>query len=118
MKKMMIMLLCAALLTICGTAGAEETALPEEYAEYRLIARSERYEMYLYEPTISLLLRNTENGALIASTLNEHTAQGKLNKTWKGYTFSAFVLDVNKYPFKKKLLPEVSAMFSRLSAYG
>ena len=31
---------------------------------------------------------------------------------------SAFVLDVNKYPFKKKLLPEVSAMFSRLSAYG
>ena len=31
---------------------------------------------------------------------------------------SAFVLDVNKYPFKRKLLPEVSAMFSRLSAYG
>ena len=31
---------------------------------------------------------------------------------------SAFVRDVNKYPFRKKLLPEVSAMFSRLSAYG
>ena len=84
------------LLTIlpAGAENAGETALPEEYAEYRLIARSDRYEMYLYEPTISLLLRNTENGALIASTLNEHTAQGKLNKTWKGYTFSAFVLDV------------------------
>ena len=30
---------------------------------------------------------------------------------------SAFVLDVKRYPFRKKLLPEVSAMFSRLSAY-
>ena len=31
---------------------------------------------------------------------------------------SAFVGDVNKYPFKKKLLPEVSAMFRRLAPYG
>ena len=61
MGKKWIALLClfAVLLTILP-AGAESTgteALLEEYAEYRLIARSERYEMYLYEPTISLLLR-------------------------------------------------------------
>ncbi len=31
---------------------------------------------------------------------------------------SAFVRDVNKYPFRKKLLPEVSAMFSRLAPYA
>ncbi len=31
---------------------------------------------------------------------------------------SAFVRDVNKYPFQKKLLPEVSAMFSRLAPYA
>ena len=31
---------------------------------------------------------------------------------------SAFVRDVNRYPFKKKLLPEVSAMFTRLAPYG
>ena len=30
---------------------------------------------------------------------------------------SAFVRDVNKYPFQKKLLPEVAAMFSRLAPY-
>ena len=30
---------------------------------------------------------------------------------------SAFVRDVNRYPFRKKLLPEVSAMFSRLAPY-
>ena len=31
---------------------------------------------------------------------------------------SAFVRDVNKYPFKKQLLPEVKAMFQRLAPYG
>ena len=31
---------------------------------------------------------------------------------------SAFVKDVNGYPFKRKLLPEVSAMFTRLAPYG
>jgi len=31
---------------------------------------------------------------------------------------SAFVLDVKRYPFRRKLLPEVRAMFSRLAPYG
>ena len=31
---------------------------------------------------------------------------------------SVFVRDVNKYPFKRKLLPEVSAMFERLAPYA
>ena len=80
MGKRRILLLClAAALCLAGTSTAESTetagaVLPAEYAEYRLIAESSRYEMYLYEPTISLLLRTKDKGALIASTLNEHTA--------------------------------------------
>ena len=31
---------------------------------------------------------------------------------------SAFVRDVQRYPFRRKLLPEVSAMFRRLAPYG
>ncbi len=31
---------------------------------------------------------------------------------------AAFVRDVNRYPFRRKLLPEVSAMFSRLAPYS
>lgn len=31
---------------------------------------------------------------------------------------SSFVTDVKRYPFKKKLLPEVKAMFTRLAPYG
>ena len=90
-------LLCLLLLAVFAASGAAEGAasvLPEEYRDYRLAAESDRYEMYLYEPQISLVLRNKENGSLIASTLNANTAQGKLNKTWTGYTYSGFVLDV------------------------
>ncbi len=93
-------LLCAAIL---GTAFAAaespagdppEAPLPAAYAEYRLAAENELYEMYLYEPQISIVLRNKQNGSLIASTLNAQTAQGKLNKTWTGYTYSGVVIDV------------------------
>jgi len=92
----------AAILFLCAFTGAaeqsgtetEQGVLPAEYADYTLVAESDRYEMYLYEPQISIVLRNKENGSVIASTLNANTAQGKLNKTWTGYTYSGFVLDV------------------------
>ena len=98
LRKILAVLL--ALLLSAGAAGAEDTegtgsaGLPAEYAEYTLAAESSLYELYVYEPQISLVLRNRETGALTASTLNSHTAQGKLNKTWTGYTYSGFVIDV------------------------
>ena len=90
----LLFLLCLACPFTLAGQETESGVLPAEYREYELVAESDRYEMYLYEPQISLVLRNKENGSLIASTLNENTAQGKLNKTWKGYTYSGFVLDV------------------------
>ncbi len=99
--KRILSLLAALLLLLPLCAGAEgnpeqaaESVLPAEYRDYEKWAETDKYEMYLYEPQISILLRNKENGSLIASTLNDGTAQGKLNKTWKGYTYSAFVMDV------------------------
>ena len=78
--------MCAVLLCVLcllsappGRAAAEDagaSVLPPEYEGYELAAESDRYELYLYEPQISLVLRNKENGSLIASTLNAHTAQG------------------------------------------
>ena len=90
----LLLLLCLACSSALAGQDTGSGALPDEYREYELVAESDRYEMYLYEPQISLVLRNKENGSLIASTLNPNTAQGKLNKTWKGYTHSGFVLDV------------------------
>ena len=88
------MILCTAFAAAESPADNPPAPLPEAYAEYRLAAENELYEMYLYEPQISIVLRNKENGSLIASTLNAKTAQGKLNKTWTGYTYSGVVLDV------------------------
>ena len=68
--------------------------LPPAYADYTLVASSDTYDLFLFEPLLSVVLRNRQTGALIASTLNPATAQGKLNKTWTGYTHSGFVLDV------------------------
>ena len=55
---------------------------------------TDTWELYLSEPNLAMVLRNRETGVLLASTLNDHTAQGKLNKTWTGYTYSGVVLDV------------------------
>lgn len=94
-KRLLLALLACALLPFPAAGEAAESAvLPEAYAAYTLAAENDLYQLYLYEPQVSILLRNKSNGALIASTLNEHTAQGKLNKTWTGYTYSAVVLDV------------------------
>ena len=78
------------------SAGDEpaEPLLPEAYKDYRLVTQSGTWALYLYEPTLSLALQHRESGVVLASTLNEHTAQGKLNKTWTGYTYSGVVLDV------------------------
>ncbi len=105
-EKLLRLLLTAALLCAFACGALAETAdipsetvdasgaLPEEYAEYKKVAESYQYILYLYEPQVSILLQDKETGTLVASTLNDHTAQGKLNKTWTGYTYSGVVLDV------------------------
>ena len=76
------------------------TPLPDSYADYVFVTASDQYEMYLYEPQISVVLRNRETGALIASTLNENTKKGSLSGKWLGYGFSGVVLDVLSGPSK------------------
>ncbi|MCR5297080.1 MAG: hypothetical protein K6E17_06690 [Clostridiales bacterium] len=95
-RRILPVLLLILLASLTVVAGEEENAspLPAEYEGYEFVTASDRYEMYLYEPQLSLVLRNRDNGSLIASTLNANTAQGKLNKTWTGYTYSGFVIDV------------------------
>lgn len=73
-------------------------ALGEEglagYPDYHLAAESETYEMYLYEPLLSVLLRNKETGAVLESTLSPENDNGKNKKAWKGYLNSGLVLSV------------------------
>ena len=92
---LLIILLAGCLAVHAAAEGPanRENPLPENYADYVFVTASDQYELFVYEPQISMVLRNRETGALIASTLNEQTKQGKLNKTWTGYAFSGVVTD-------------------------
>ena len=65
-----------------------------EYASYVLAAESDGYEMYLYEPEISILIRDKNTGAFLESTVSEKNDSGKNKKAWKGYIHSGLVLSV------------------------
>ena len=65
-----------------------------EYASYVRVAESDGYEMYLYEPGISILIRDKSTGALLESTVSGKNDSGKNKKAWKGYIHSGLVLSV------------------------
>ena len=64
--------------------GAEE--------DYLLVSESDSYELYYYEPTLSIKLVNKQTGAVMESTLSEEKDDGTSNKTWKGYMKSGVVV--------------------------
>ena len=65
-------------------------------ADYSKVAESDSYELYLYEPTMSIILRNKATGALLLSTLSEEDDNGANNKTWTAYMQSGVVLSAIK----------------------
>ena len=79
---------------ISGQAAAD--GLPEAYVGYTFVTESDAYELYVYEPSLSIVLRNKETGAVIAGSLNENTANLKDLKSnkWQSYGYSGVVLDV------------------------
>ena len=83
----------AAVLLLAAFACAEspEAGLPDGYT---LRAESEEWEMYLSEPTLSVLLRNKAAGTVLESTLSDGKDDGKNKKAWKGYLRSGVVLSV------------------------
>ena len=65
-------------------------------ADYGKVAESDSYELYLYEPTMSIILKNKATGALLLSTLSEEDDNGANNKTWTAYMQSGVVLSAIK----------------------
>lgn len=65
-------------------------------ADYSKVAESDSYELYLYEPTMSIILRNKATGVLLLSTLSEEDDNGANNKTWTAYMQSGVVLSAIK----------------------
>lgn len=60
--------------------------------DYEMIAESDTYKMYFYEPRLSIILENKETGALLESTLSDEKDDGTNNETWQGYMKSGVVM--------------------------
>ncbi len=71
------------------TAPTDE---PVTMDDYKLVAESDVYKMYFYEPRLSVILENKATGELIEGTLNDADDDGKSNATWQGYMKSGLVI--------------------------
>lgn len=98
LKKSICVLVAAFLLVLSIpqlhlTARAAGSDIPADYSK---VAESEGYELYLFEPTMSIILKNKATGKLLRSTLAQEDDNGANNKTWTAYMQSGVVLSAIK----------------------
>lgn len=98
--------LVAAMVLLSGDSGTQPThagnttageALTtgervEAREDYVLVAESDSYKLYYYEPQLSIKLENKQTGVILESTLSEEQDDGKNNKSWTGYMKSGIVI--------------------------
>ncbi len=60
------------------------------------MAANDSYELYLYEPALSIIVRNTETGAVMESTVRDEERLGNVNETWKGFLQSGIVVELQE----------------------
>ncbi|MDE6991072.1 MAG: hypothetical protein K2P42_10500 [Lachnospiraceae bacterium] len=63
---------------------------------HHLVAANDSYELYLYEPALSIIVRNTETGAVMESTVRDEERLGNVNETWKGFLQSGIVVELQE----------------------
>ena len=75
---------------------AQEYIITEDQAatikEHKLITENDEYQLYLYEDTLSIIIRDKNTGAIMESTVSED--DGKSNASWKNFMQSGIVLEV------------------------
>ena len=59
--------------------------------DYEVVAESDDYNMYFYEPRLSVILENKETGKLMYSTLMDAEDDGTSNSLWNAYMKSGIV---------------------------
>lgn len=67
----------------------EKVAAQEDYV---LVAESDTYRLYYYEPRFSIKLENKETGVILESTVSDEMDDGKNNESWTGYMKSGIVI--------------------------
>jgi hypothetical protein len=61
--------------------------------DYELVAESDSYKMYLYEPRLSIMLEDKKTGKIIESTLSDEKDDGNSNSAWNAYMKSGLVIN-------------------------
>ncbi len=108
LKKRMVLLVLAAmllnLLSGCvGTAAEMRAEAPESWSlprgekikakdDYVVVAESETYRLWYYEPRFSIKLENKVTGVIMESTVSDDMVRGNPNKSWTGYIQSGIVI--------------------------
>ncbi len=109
MKQTLALLLCAALLlgllSACGGSASELKApAPENWSaptgakieareDYVVVAESDSYKLWYYEPRFSIRLENKLTGTVMESTVSDDMVRGEPNKSLTGFIQSGIVID-------------------------
>lgn len=75
-----------------GAVGKTDESQWITLDDYELIAQSDTYKLYLYEPYLSIILENKQTGELLESTLSNELDDGNSNKSWNAYMKSGIVI--------------------------
>lgn len=76
-------------------AALEDAIVKENAAvikNHDLVAENDALALYLYEPTLSLIIRDKKTGAIMESTVQE--SDGTLNATWENFIKSGIGFDI------------------------
>jgi len=90
-----------------GTSGEIRAESPESWSlpkgkkieakdDYVVVAESETYKLWYYEPRFSIKLENKITGTVLETTVSDDILRGNQNKSWKGYVQSGIVIFANK----------------------
>lgn len=82
--------------SVADKEKALEEAIVKDNAKtikgHELVAENDALGLYLYEPTLSLIIRDKKTGAIMESTVEE--SDGTLNTTWENFIRSGIGFDI------------------------
>lgn len=64
--------------------------------DHKLVAENENYQLYLYEPTLSIIVRDKNSGAIMESTVHNDEGLAGTNATWSGFLQSGVVVELQE----------------------
>lgn len=88
---------CAGVSSEMRAEAPESWSLPkgkkiEAKDDYVVVAESDTYKLWYYEPRFSIKLENKITGTVMESTVSDDAVRGAPNKSWTGYIQSGIVI--------------------------